>query len=750
MTYGLTPQGFNKKRLADITAEEENALIAEFGDINVQPQSVFGQFIGVMAKAFADIWEEMEDVYYSQYPNTAEGVALDFVVALNGITRLPAERTSVIGVATGFESTLITAGALARQPSTNQTFYAQSDTTITSTNAVLTTVSVDALASQIYNAAINGNSFFYSLPKIEFDDLFVTSNSIVASINGNELAPVPFNTDSQTTIDDLVTAIEALTEVASATARIGLVVNFDIDFVASNSIVATLNGVPLSAVPFNSDQATTIGDLASAIQADASVTSATVTDTREITIVPVDEGTFLVDSIITTGGASQPVTIDQRIDIVPASGYQVTVDFVETTGGATQPNAAISVLQPSAINTIVAGIVAVMNNGSEPVTATDNLDGTFDILANDSEVSYSLSISTNMTVQSVSSPVIFLASEFGVIPAPIGSLTEILTPIGGWESITNLKAGVTGREIETDAELRLRRQNSINILGAATVEAIRARLLQEVSGVTQAFIFENRTMTEEDILIIFSADLVTSNQITFTVNGTPLPTITFTSTHLNTMQLIEVQLEGVEGIDVVTVGGTGNRTLTVEMNQGYEITITASPVTGGASQADVNITGGRFPKSFEAVVQGGTDEDVANKIWETKPAGIQTFGNTNFTITDSQGDPQVMNFSRPTPIYIWVDVDLTLYDEETFPSNGVSLVKQAIVNYGSTLGIGEDVLFQRVLCQIFTVTGIASGNMQIASTLNEGDSPSFGTSDISIGESEIAVFSLTRTSAQVV
>lgn len=748
MTYGLTPQGFNKKRLADITAEEENALIAEFGDINVQPQSVFGQFIGVMAKAFADIWEEMEDVYYSQYPNTAEGVALDFVVALNGITRLPAERTFVIGVATGFESTLITAGSLARQPSTGETFYAQSDTIITSTNAVLNTVSVDALAPQIYNASINGNSYFYSLPKIEFDDLFVTSNSIVASVNGVELAAVPFNTDSQTTIDDLVAALGALTEVDSATARIGLVVNFDADFVASNSIVATLNGTPLSAVPFNTDQATTIGDLASAIQADASVTSATVTDTREITIVPVDEGTFLVDSIITTGGASQPVTIDQRIDIVPASGYQVTVDFVETTGGATQPNAAISVLQPSAINDIVAGIVAVMNNGSDPVTATDNLDGTFQISANDSEVAYSLAISLNMTVQSVSSPVIFLASEFGVIPAPIGSLTEILTPIGGWESITNLKAGVTGREIETDAELRLRRQNSINILGSATVEAIRARLLQEVSGVTQAFVFENRTMTEEDILIILSADLETGDQVVFTVNGTPQTPISYSASHLNTMNLLANQLESLASIDNVTVGGTGNRTLTIEMTQGYEITIDTQ-ITG-TTPPNVNTQGGRFPKSFEAVVQGGTDEDVANKIWETKPAGIQTFGNTSFSITDSQGDPQVMNFSRPTPIYIWIDVDLTLYDEETFPSNGVALVEQAFVDYGNTLGIGEDVLFQRVLCQIFNVTGIASGSLQIASTLNEGDSPSFGTSDIDIGESEIAVFSLTRTSAQVV
>lgn len=693
MTFGLTPQGFNKKRLPDIKAEEENALIAEFGEINVQPQSVFGQLIGVSAKAIADIWEELEDVYYSQYPSTAEGVALDYLVALNGITRLPAERTRVIGVATGFEGTSIPENALANQPTTGETFFVSENGIITKNNAVQATVSIDALAAQIYTASVNGFSFFYSLPKIEFDGLFGTGDSIVASINGEALAAVPFNTDSQTTINDLASALQAEASIASATARIGLVVTFDIDFVASNSIVATINGVALGAVPFNTDQATTIADLAAAIQADASVTTATVTDTREITIVPVDEGTFLVDSIVITGGATQPVPIDQRIDIVPESGFSVTVDYVNTSGGLA-PNATRSVLQPATDLEITAGISSVINAGAEPISAIDNLDGTFQIIADDSSLPFVLNTAANMSVTSVSSPINFLADNFGVIPAPIGSLTEILTPIAGWQSLTNTTAGITGREIETDAELRLRRQNSVRIIGAATVEAIRARLLQEVAGVTQAFVFENRTMTEEDIEIVFSDDLVTGNDIVITVNGTPLSTVSFSVDHLTTMQLLEVELETVEGISTVTVGGTGNRTLTVEITQGYEITINSVQITGGSSQANVTISGGRFPKSFEAVVQGGSDEDIANKIWLTKPAGIQTFGNTSFAITDSQGDPQTINFSRPIPIYIWVDVDLTLYDEEEFPNNGVELVKQAILDYGNTLGIGNDVLFQ--------------------------------------------------------
>lgn len=750
MTFGLTPQGFNRERLPDNKAENENAFVGQFGEITLIPQSIFGQIIGILSKSGADFWENLEDVYFSQYPSTAEGISLDYVVALNGIIRLSSSQTVVIAACTGFEGTLITLGSLVRQPTTNENFFAVADTIITSDSLILSVVSVDALAQQSYNSLVNSNSYFYSLPRLDFDTVFTAGNSIVASVNGTDLTAVPFNTDSETTIGDLAIALQGVTEISTATKVLGLVINFDIDFVSLNSILPTLNGSPLTPVIFSSDQATTIALLATEIQGDASVTSATVTATREITIVPVDEGTFQTDSIVTTLGASQPVPINQAINIVPLSGSSVTINSVTITGGS-PVSTVISVRTPSAINTVVSNVVAVINNGTDPVTATDNLDGTFDILANDSEVAYSLSVSPNMTIQSVTSPVIFNAENFGVLPAPINSLTEILTPLSGWQSVDNFKAGVTGRDIETDAELRLRRQNSIRIIGAATVEAIRARIRQEVSGVTQALVFENKTMLEVDVTVVFDIDFVTLNEIVFTINGVNTTSVTFNTNQLTTMQLLEVELQTVQGIDNVTVGGTGNRQLTIEMTQGFDVYFESIQIINGATQPSYVIQGGRVPKSFEAVVQGGTDENIAEKIWETKPAGINTFGNTDFTITDSQGDPQVISFSRPTSIYIWVNVDLTLNPEDTFPSNGTELVEQAIVDYGETLNIGEDVLWQKVLCQIFDVSGIASGDLTMMSTLNENDTPlPFVQADIAIGESQLAIFAINRTDAVVV
>lgn len=750
MTFGLTPQGFNRKRLPDIVAEEENGLIAEFGDINTTPQSVFGQFIGVISKTFTDIWEQLEAVYFSSYPNTAEGVSLDYVVALNGITRLSQARTRVIAVCEGLQSTLIPEGSLAQQPLSGEIFFAEADSSITQENAVETKINVDALADQIYACLINTTNYFFSLPIVTFDDVFVGGNQVFLTVNGVQMSAVPFNTNSQTTLDDVRTALLTNPAVATVTRTSPYFVDFDIDFDTGETIVATLNGSPLTGVPFNLDQPTTIQDLADMIATSPLVTSCTVTGARQIFIVGVDPFTFVVNSVVTTGGSPDPVaTISQTaLHIVPTLGFSVSISaFV--TGGASQPVGVTSFDTPASKDQITQYISAVINAGTTPQNAVDNSDNTFTVFADDTEVPFSISLSVNLTIVDLKSPVVFLAQNYGVVPCPIGSLTVILTPVAGWESVTNLKAGVTGRNTETDAQLRLRRQNSIRILGAGTVEAIRSRLLQQVPGVTQALVFENRTMTEEPLEIIFSSDFITGNIITATVNDVPQTPVNFTSNQLTTMNLIKILLESIEGIDLAVVGGTGNRTLTVSMTQGYQVEISFE-INGGASQTDYVEDGGRFPKSFEAVVQGGTDSDVAYKIWNTKPAGIQTFGNTSFTIVDSMGNNQVINFSRPQQLYIWITCALTLNPEQTFPTNGVELVRQAFLNYGNSLEIGEDVLFQKVQAQIFNVPGIASGNLQIASTASPTTSPSYGTSSIAVPEARLAVFDLSRIVVTVV
>lgn len=654
MTFGLSPLGFKAKRLADLKQDLENAFIAEFGDVNIAPQSVFGQIIGVMAKPLADVWENLQDVYFSQYPNSAEGAALDNVVQYNGITRIPAARTAVTVIASGNESTLIPAGSLVRIPNTNNVFFSPADGIITSENAYSVSVQVlTPLSAQVYTVIINNQAFIFSLPLLTLTGSFVAGDVITVTLNGRQLNPVPFSVDSAVT----------------------------------NAAVA-----------------------------------AEITAQPEVDVAGTPDGS--------------------HIEITPNVGYSVTINSIQITG---TPGTSYTVTYsvPASTSQVATFLAAVIDAGPQPVDSVSNLD-TFTITAQDADVPFSVSVQPNLQITAQSSPIPFLSQEFGPIPAPANSITEILSPVGGWNTATNPKAGATGRLIETDAELRVRRANSIRLLGNATVEAIRARVLQNVPGVIDALVFENDDMVQSTIDIVFSGPLITGNQVTITINGRILATITYATSNLATMIQLALLLAAQPEIASAVVAGGSNNILRLDMNIFQEVQINDVSITGGASQVNWVAKGGRPPKSFEVVVDGGTDADVAEEIWLSKPAGIATFGNTNFTITDSQGGSQVIFFSRPTPIYIWVQVTLTLYAEENFPANGLQLVQAAILEYGQNLGIGVDVLLQRVLCQIFVVPGVASGTMLLAATNGPNDTPSYAAADIVIEENEVSTWAAER------
>lgn len=90
----------------------------------------------------------------------------------------------------------------------------------------------------------------------------------------------------------------------------------------------------------------------------------------------------------------------------------------------------------------------------------------------------------------------FESEEFGEINAPAFTLTVIETPVSGWTGAGNRLDAELGREIESDADFRVRREQLLRASGSATLEAIRARV-REVEGVTQVFIFENTSLVTD-------------------------------------------------------------------------------------------------------------------------------------------------------------------------------------------------------------------------------------------------------------
>lgn len=154
MAFGITTAGFVAKTLADIKAEVEDALRTTFGEqINLLPESVFGQLVGIFSERESLLWELAEVAYDSQYPESAEDVSLDFVLALTGLVRLSALESIVIGQALfGTPTTVIPI-------STGFSVNGNPDAKFQTIEEVTFGVGVDEVQTITFSATPTGGSF---------------------------------------------------------------------------------------------------------------------------------------------------------------------------------------------------------------------------------------------------------------------------------------------------------------------------------------------------------------------------------------------------------------------------------------------------------------------------------------------------------------------------------------------------------------------------------------------------------------
>jgi len=147
---------------------------------------------------------------------------------------------------------------------------------------------------------------------------------------------------------------------------------------------------------------------------------------------------------------------------------------------------------------------------------------------------------------------------------------------------------------------------------------------------------------------------------------------------------------------------------------------TKNPIDSVVIIENVELTtdaGDRPGKSFEAFVYergllNTRDQEVAEAIFEAKPAGIETYGDVSKTVTDSQGFSHTIKFSRPTEVDIWLILDLTTTSE--YPTDGDNQVKALMVEWGNGLGVGQDIIvYPDLVAQLATIPGITDVGVKI-------------------------------------
>lgn len=212
-----------------------------------------------------------------------------------------------------------------------------------------------------------------------------------------------------------------------------------------------------------------------------------------------------------------------------------------------------------------------------------------------------------------------VATVTGPVVAPANTLVVQVSPIVGIASVTNPLDAELGSDLESDADAKQRRNESLAFPGNSTIPAILAEILQ-LDGVEAARGFENTSM-----------------------------------------------------------------------------------ITDPA---------GRPPKSYEIIVQGGTNLDIRDVMWATKPAGIQQVGDIVEPLIDSQGFNQEVRFSRPTAVLIYIIIDLQT--DAQYPGDGDDQVKAALVAFGEGLNIGQDIIVMpKLACALEEIPGILDVNIRI-------------------------------------
>ena len=155
---------------------------------------------------------------------------------------------------------------------------------------------------------------------------------------------------------------------------------------------------------------------------------------------------------------------------------------------------------------------------------------------------------------------------------------------------------------------------------------------------------------------------------------------------------------------------------------------------------DTTDADGRPPHSIEAVVNGGEVDEIGLAIWQKKAAGIDTFGSQSVSVNDSQGFPHTINFNRPLVVPVYLRITVTEYPEEALPPNAQTMITEAVIDYGNSLTIGNDVILQRFMGAIYSaVSGI--GYITITAST---DGVTYSTNNISIDSRHVASFDATR------
>lgn len=141
--------------------------------------------------------------------------------------------------------------------------------------------------------------------------------------------------------------------------------------------------------------------------------------------------------------------------------------------------------------------------------------------------------------------------------------------------------------------------------------------------------------------------------------------------------------------------------------------------------------------SITVVVEGGSDQDIAQTIFVKKTPGCYTNGTTSVDVTDAYGEVSTIRFYRPT--YVDIDVVVTVKKLSGYTDPITSDIKDYIAEYINSLFIGSDLTISSLWGAALQANRIpTSPYFSITSLTAAKSGDTQGTTDITLAFNEAA------------
>jgi len=125
--------------------------------------------------------------------------------------------------------------------------------------------------------------------------------------------------------------------------------------------------------------------------------------------------------------------------------------------------------------------------------------------------------------------------------------------------------------------------------------------------------------------------------------------------------------------------------------------------------------GNQPANSIYVVVDGGTVNDIARKIYTAKPGGVPTYGKIETKIKDSKGYEKTIYFSRTSKVPVFFDISVKRLPTANLSSNDVVVsIQNAVQAYVDALQPGAPIVWSYVVPAILSATsGIQIDSLKV-------------------------------------